>query len=147
MFCRVLTVLEGINMRNKAIKGDIIAIPIDDKFIYGKVIFVSKRSKDIMQIECRGPYDSDKCNWKDGNFVTTFFTAASKFSKRGWKIISEGNFEGCEISKTLRIIADGVWEEDNFLRDASPEDHKNIQAMYVSGFIYIEKKLQGMIQS
>ncbi|EDM27452.1 hypothetical protein LNTAR_05051 [Lentisphaera araneosa HTCC2155] len=122
--------------------GDLIAIPLDGQFVIGRVIFVSNIFEEIMQIEFRGPFKNENDSWQNGDEIFTLFTAASKFAKRGWKIVDTGISQEDDIDKTLRIIADDVWLEDKIVRKANSEDMKKIKTMYVDGFIRVEKLLR-----
>lgn len=125
-----------------ASRGDVIAVPIDNCWALGRVLFVSEHFKDIMLVEFYGPFSSSSENWKNGEKLLSVYTAATKFEKRGWKTVGATEVADSELKKTIRVVADEVWEQDRFLRKASSSDKKQIPMMLVDGFIRVETKLK-----
>ena len=71
----------------------------------------------------------------------TVYTAANSFEKRGWKKVGTNKVDDAELSKTIRVVADTVWEQDQLLRKATQEDMRQYPIMYVDGFILVEDQL------
>jgi hypothetical protein len=134
-------------LSTRASQGDLIAVPVVGYWALGRVIFVSQHLKDIMLVEFRGPFRTESANWNEGDELGFFYTAATKFHKRGWKIVGTDSISGSEMSKSLRLVADEVWEQDTFKRKATPEDKARIRIMGVDGFIRVERLLARTIQS
>lgn len=128
-------------MRASAVKGDVIAIPINQGWALGRVIFVSQIFKDIMYIEFQGPFLSNNEAWGSGQTVLSAYTAAIAFEKRGWKKVGVTEVLDAEQAKTIRLVADQVWEQDNLLRRATRDDKRMFPMMLVDGFIRVEQKL------
>ncbi|OYP37608.1 hypothetical protein [Rhodopirellula sp. MGV] len=128
-------------MKITAGRGDVIAVPINGVWALGRVIFVSKYFKEIMLIEFRGPFSSDAADWHTGRPLVSVYTAAASFERRGWKKVGTAGVGDAELKKSIRVVANEVWEQDVFLRKATANDKQQIPMMLVDGFIRVESTL------
>ena len=129
-------------MKQRAVQGDIIAIPIGDTWIIVKVVFVSKHFKDIMMIlvlrHARSPsLDEENTTILSG----IYYTACYGFDKLGWKVIGRSPVAVIELEKTMRIIDGQVWKEDEVLRIATADDRSKLNMMLVSGLQALQNTL------
>lgn len=123
---------------NKAVEGDLIAIPIESKWAIGRVVFVSEHFKEIMLFEIHGLIDAYENFEYGGTPCLSLYTASKGFKKRGWVVFGNVPVDQSEKAKTLRIVADDLWLEDKIVRRATKEDQSSIDEMYVDGHIRVE---------
>ena len=98
-----------------------------------------------MQVEFRGAFEDPSADWYAGKKLCTLYTAASKFEKRGWKVVGSGCIEADDFERTLRLVASEVWKGDQVVRSVEPNDRGRIPMMNVDGFIRVERVLQKSI--
>lgn len=131
-------------MKKKNVKvGEIALIPAGDgKFIPGKVLYLSKRYKDVVLLAL------SKKPITESNMPEDFlidpslcvYTSQVAIKNGRWKSVGLESLREQEKGLAVRIVGGSVWEEDEEIRPAAEDDYSSLPKMQVLGAALVEKK-------
>jgi len=127
---------------NKPKLGDLIAIPCNERWGLAKIIFLSKRYKDVIHIKLYRQTYPDKvvASGTEANLLFDLYYTSGKPIKRGeWIIIGHSEVSSDELAMSKRIVAGSVWMEDIYIGPASDSEIRDLPKMLDYGYRLIEK--------
>ncbi|MGC5704037.1 hypothetical protein J4P02_27930 [Pseudomonas sp. NFXW11] len=124
------------------IAGDIVLIPISEGFRPAKVLYVSQRYKDTILL---GLYASSVTTRQlpdalADTFALRLYTSKAPVHKQRWHWVGHETLRESQTGLDLRIVAGELWQGDQHLGMASPEQRKHLPEMLVMGAALVEKK-------
>lgn len=126
----------------QTIAGDIVLIPISEGFRPAKVLYVSQRYKDTILL---GVYATCVATRQlpdelADTFALRLYTSKAAVRKQRWHRVGHEALRETQTGLDLRIVAGELWQGDQHLGVASPEQRKNLPEMLVMGAALVEKK-------
>lgn len=137
--------------------GSVIAIPVDDMFLACKVIWLSKRSRDVMGlVVLPGVFNSlASTQLSDGAYQFFTVMGAERLvmyadrknvtRRKLWPIIGALPLTPLDHDLLTHQIGAGLWKGDDFLRNLSPQEHGIYPKMLVAGNGAVENFLRQII--
>jgi hypothetical protein len=135
--------------KQKVALGEIILIPISGGFVQAKILFLSKRDKDVMLLGIY-TYSLDMKQYAVpvvGDFAATYYASKQAILKGKWSstgIIEPLSETEHQLSK--RVDAGNLWLENQYLGPATHEDERTFPQMDVYGSALLEKKVALLFQ-
>lgn len=136
--------------RGELVQGDVVAIPVDGRFFACKVIWISRRTKDVVglvalgspfdQIEAAdpapGPYRSFTVM---GQPAVVLYGDKKNITKRGlWPRIGHLPVEAKDADLIRHRVGNSLYQGDEFLQNVSGPEAENYPKMVVAGNTAIE---------
>lgn len=122
--------------------GDLIAIPVGDKFGFAKVIYASEYFKDVILLRLfKGLSDAEASqNFPDSRApAALYYTSSDPIKKGRWKRVGQQEVSLEEKAMSKRLVGGTVWIEDVHIGPASDEDMSTLPKMLTYGYRLIEK--------
>jgi hypothetical protein len=125
--------------------GDIFLIPFQNKYIMGKIIWISKRTKNVFSfIVYKKLYDNKEINLDDFDETTSkiilysgltevFYTSKKIFKDKDWEIIGNKPLNENE-NLQYRNIGGNLYKGDEYIRTLTENELKEYPKMLVAGY-------------
>ncbi|WP_025130696.1 hypothetical protein [Pseudomonas sp. PH1b] len=127
--------------------GDILLIPISEGFRPAKVLYVSQRYKDTILL---GLYATRVTiqqlpNELADSFALRLYTSKAPVQRQRWHWVGHEALRESQTGLDLRVVAGELWQGDQHLGTASPEQRRGLPEMLVMGAALVEKKAAAIL--
>ncbi len=135
-------------MPKRAKVGDVIRIPLSDgQIALGKILFISKRYKNVMLVGVypfrHSPMELPSTWPKE--FAGMMYTSTRGVSSGEWDVVNHQTVTVEEHQLSTCIIAGEVWVGDEHIRSATTQDLGNLPEMEQLGIHLFVKKVSALV--
>jgi hypothetical protein len=135
--------------KQKVQVGDVFLIPLDDRFVVAKVLFLSKRftKMALMGVDLRNVQTKPEMpRVLPREFDLKIYSSAQLIETGVWpKVGSDPS--PVEPHVSLRLVADNVYLGDEVIRTATPEDYKTLTQQGIAGRFAAEDEIREALKA
>lgn len=126
--------------RKIADRGDIIAIPtVDGREVFAQVCWASNYFNDVIQIAFITCTSEAELNGKLNFVEPSIFSGATLVRKNRWRKLF-AHTQLYEPSPPVFYSGGGVYQGDEYLREATAEERSTLLNLSVKGYVLVEKR-------
>jgi hypothetical protein len=136
-------------MSKKDVKpGDVVLIPLRGKYGVGKVLYVSKRYRDVilLGIYRKAVSEESMPTSLPDVMPALVYTSQVAVQQRRWVVVGHEPLKENQQGLAKRIVGGEVWLEDEELRPATSEDARSLPRMLVLGAGLVEKRAEQLTE-
>ena len=133
-----------MNKKKGIATGDIVLIPLgSDIYNVSKVIYLSSHFKNGMALGVYNIFIRDDSNISELNmeYSAVLYTSTEGITDNHWRIVDNSPVTNSDLILTKRIVAGDVWQGDEKIGKATPDDYKNLPKQLALGIKLVEKKI------